>query len=87
MDLLDHIDLLHKEERFRDVPAITAHARQVLQDKFASGYYQDYIEDRRAKEAIVRPKSKRGGREGPGANAPRWLGERPVDVYPGVHVQ
>lgn len=54
----------------------------MLQDKFASGYYQDYIKDRHAEEAVIKPKPKRGGR-GSKAKAPRWLGERP-GVDPGV---
>lgn len=74
LDLLDHLDLLHKEARFGDLPAITAHARQVLQEKFASGYFQDFpVEDRRAKEVELKQKRKRGGR---GVKAPRLLGPR-----------
>lgn len=65
MDLLDLIDSIHKGDKNGDLLAIIARARQVLLEKFRSGYYQDFpIEDRRAQENESKGKSRRVGKRG-----------------------
>ncbi|KAK1394872.1 hypothetical protein POM88_013928 [Heracleum sosnowskyi] len=81
LELLACIDLVKKGQIDGDISTITAYGRQLLQNKFASGYYQDFpVEDRRAKEDALRVKTKwaghRGGRGGVNAQQ-RLLGECP----------
>lgn len=55
MELLARIDLVNKGQIDGDISTIMTYGRQLLQNKFASGYYQHFpVEDRRAKEVALR---------------------------------